>query len=95
MIRLGKHMTINGLSCELIKRSDTWAVFSVQGGRRYEVLKIYVLPKYYDRVWWQNFTDRESVSGVGQFMRDGSKFFSSLEQAEAYFDKISTGLQDH
>lgn len=95
MLRLSKHMIINGMPYELIKRSDTWAIFSVQGGRRYEVLKIYVLPRYYDRVWWQSFPERETVSGNGQFLRDGSKFFSSLEHAEAYFEKISSGSQIH
>jgi len=86
-------MNINGLPSELIKRTETWALFSIQEGRRYEVLRIYVLPKYYDRVWWHNFPEREAVSGDGQFMRDGSKFFSSLEQAEAYFKKISSDQQ--
>ncbi len=88
MKRLEKHMNFNGVPYELIKRSDTWAVFSVQGDRRYEVLRIYILPKYYDRVWWQNFPERETVSGEGQFMRDGSKFFSSEQQALDYFNKL-------
>lgn len=88
-------MTINGLSCELIKRTDKWALLSIQGGRRYEVLRIYVLPRGYNPYWMQAYHERETVSGNGQFLRDGSKFFTSLEYAEAYFEKVSSGLQSN
>lgn len=89
MQRLRNHMEINEMLYELITRNDDWAVFSIQGGRRYEVLRIYVLPGYYDRVWWHNFPERESVSGAGQFMRDGSKFFDCQEKALVYFVKLT------
>jgi hypothetical protein len=90
MIRLNDVEIVNGLGYRLIKRSDKVAIYSVQGGRRYEVSRIYILPK----VSFMNYMyrEREAVSNNSQFGRDGSKFFSQKEQALLYFNKLNKDL---
>jgi len=85
-------MTVNGISYELIKRSDKVAVFSVQGGRRFEVVRIYVLPKRYDAYWLYHWPEREEITRGSQFGRDGSRMFFEKEQALKYFDKLNQSL---
>jgi len=83
-------MEVNGADYELIKRSEKVALFSINGGRYYEVTRIYIRPKYYDAYWFHHFPTREDISGNGkEYNSDGSKRFSRLEDALVYFEKLN------
>lgn len=90
MLRLPEVQDINGTHCRLIKRTEKVALLSVNDGWRYEVCRIYIMPKviYDNYVYYQH----EVVSSNGQFGRDGSKFFTREEDALKYFEKLDKSL---
>lgn len=85
--RLPDKMIYNGQEYTLLKRTETVALFSIDGGFRFEVSRIYILPPVYFEYVYYPF--RETISDNNQFGRDGSKYFNTLEQAMAYFEKLN------
>jgi hypothetical protein len=84
-------MPYNGMDYTLLKRSDKVAIYSMQGGRRWEVSMIYILPEiYFDDKYYPR---REAISNNNQFGRDGSKFFNNEEQAKKYFDILNRSIE--
>lgn len=80
----------NGQLYELIKRSDKVALFSVDGGRRYDVSRIYILPQ--ESIIDFTYKERETISSDRQFGRDGSSYCNTLEEALRYFDNLNKKL---
>ena len=90
MLRLPEVQNINGTHCRLIKRTEKVALLSVDNGRRFEVCRIYIMPKVIvdNYIYYQ----REVVSSNGQFGKDGSKFFMREVDALSYFEKLENSL---
>lgn len=90
MIKLEKAFIMNGLHYQLIKRSDLLALFSVQGGIRYEVARIYILPKQY--VFNYRYPEREGITDNSRYGLDGSRDFRNITKALKYFEELNEEL---
>ena len=94
MLELKVNHEVNGALYRLIKRTDKVALFSIHGGKRFEVTRIYVYPKTYVPNWLHHYPEREAISNNSQFQKDGSKQFRKEEDALVYFDKLNLLLHD-
>ena len=94
MQKLKTNLRINGLQATLIKRTASIALVEYYNGRRYAVTRIYVRPKYYDPFWFYHSPEKEGLSNYSEFREDGSKQFNHLEDAEAYFMKLTHNLNE-
>jgi len=68
------------------------ALLSVDGGRRYEVCRIYILPPLYYE--YRYYHERETISSDSQFGHDGSKFFMREADALKYYEKLNGSLKE-
>lgn len=94
MKRLEENMQVNGQNYKLIKRSHKIVMYSINCGRRYEVTRIYILPKSYNPYWLSHSPEWEVISANGrQFNMDGSRYFFKEEDALLYFDKLNKALE--
>ena len=94
MLRLKKNVTINGIEVRVIKRTSPVALGEYYNGRRYEVTRIYVRPRFEDAFWRYSSPEQEGLSHNAEFREDGSKQFNYLEDAEAYFKKLTFALNE-
>ena len=94
MQRLKTNLRINGLQATLIRRTASIALVVYYNGRRYEVTRIYVRPKFYDPFWFYHSPEQEGLSNNSEFREDGSKQFNQLKDAEAYFRKLTDSLNE-
>lgn len=95
MIRLERNPAFNNGYQQLIKRTEKVALFSINGGMRYMVTRIYVSPKYYDPYWLHHFPAQEFISNGRQFYSDGSKDIEDKDAALRYFDKLNKELEEN
>jgi len=75
----------------LLKRSERVALFSVNGGRYYEVSRISIQPA--EHIFGYIYPEREALPTNEEFGKDGSRFFKSRTKAHMYFIHLNTNFK--
>lgn len=90
MKKIRKISRMNGLDYRIILKSDLVVMFSIQGGQRFEVDRIYTLPE--EQFLAYTYPKRETITNDNQFGRDGSRLFREEQEAINYFHQLNSNL---
>lgn len=90
MERLNNKLIINGMQYELIRRTSLVALYSIQGGRYFEVSRIYIMPE--QQIYDHSYPEREVLPTNDQFGKDGSRFYRSESKAQIYYNHFNRDL---
>jgi hypothetical protein len=90
MKTLKAQFRLNGLPYTLLKRNEVAALYGIGGTYTDEILH-YEVDIIYTRK--DKYGEREAVPKNDDFGRDRSRCFNSKDQADKYFDELTTELR--
>jgi hypothetical protein len=80
---------LNGLSYTLLNRNEVVALYGIGGTYTDEILHYEVDIIYHRK---DKYVEREHIAKNDDFGRDRSRCFNSKDQADEYFDELTTEL---
>ena len=90
MITLKTHFRMNGLPYTLLKRNEVMAFYAIGGTNTDEILH-YEVDIIYTRK--DKYGEREAIAKNDDFGRDRSRCFNSKDQADKYFEELTSELR--
>jgi hypothetical protein len=81
---------LNGLLYTLLKRNEVVALYGIDGTYTDEILDYEVDIIYHRK---DKYGEREHIAKNDDFGRDRSRCFNSKDQAEKYFDELTSELR--